>query len=821
MDKINLKRIYPHIVAIIVFLGLSFAYFSPVLEGKRLEQPDIIQFKGMAREIVEYREKTGEEPLWTNSMFGGMPAYQISVLYPSNLIQYVDKAISFGLPVPAKYLFLSLIGFYILLLAFRVNPWLAIAGALAFGFSTYFFIIEAAGHNTKAHAMSYMAPVIAGIYMSFRGRLLTGSVLTGVFLALQLYTNHLQITYYTLLIVIVFGIAELIWSVRKRAVGDFFRTVGILLLPVVLAAGVNFTNLYLTWEYGRHSMRGPSELTHDQERQTSGLDKDYILNDYSYGIAETMNLFIPDFKGRASSMDLGDDSSVYRELRNAGVQHARDIVSQMPVYWGGQRFTAGPVYIGAVALFFFVLGLFILKGRLKWWLVSATLLSILLAWGKNFMFLSELFIYYFPGYDRFRTVSMILVIAQLTIPLLGMLAVKKIIETDNPLQTYRKELFRTFYILGGIALFFAMFAGVFSFSAPIDRQLIASGWPDFIVDALKDDRQSLMRSDALRSLLFVLISAVLVWVFLKGYIKNTWFITAIALLFLFDMWPVNRRFLNNDNFVTEVEVAQYFRKNQADMTILQDEDPHFRVFNTTRSPFNDAITSYHHKSVGGYHGAKLGRYQDLIDFHLSRNNMDVFNMLNTKYFILSDSEEGTPRAQKNPDALGNAWFVENFRLVDNPDQEIEALNDFNPAAKAVIDKRFEPYLEELTDEPLAGGEIRLTEYRPDYLKYSAVAEGTALAVFSEIYYEDGWEALINGEEVPHFRVNYILRAMVVPEGEHVIEFRFDPPGYRIGERISLASSIIMILLIGTIIYRRAKPLLRDYAGKTFQKNKKE
>ncbi len=819
MDRTLIKRITPHLVAIIMFLGLSFAYFSPVLEGKKLEQPDIIQFRGMAREIVEFREETGSEPLWTNSMFGGMPAYQISVLYPSNLIRFADKAISLGLPVPAKYLFLSLIGFYILLLAFRVNPWLAIAGAIAFGFSTYFFIIDAAGHNTKAHAMCYMPPLLAGIYISFRGKILIGCVLTGLFLALQLYTNHLQITYYTLLIVIVFGIVELIKSFRETTLFNYFRTLGLLFIPVILAVGVNFTNLYLTWEYGRYSMRGPSELTHDQDTQTSGLDKDYILDDYSYGIAETMNLFIPDFMGRASSMDIGEGSHVYRELSSAGVQNPRDIVSQMPVYWGGQRFTAGPVYIGAVAIFFFVLGLFVIKGSIKWWLLSATLLSILLAWGKNFMFLSELFIDYFPGYDRFRTVSMILVIAQLTIPLLGVLGISRIINSKNSWQFYRKDVYRTFYILGGISFFFVVFAGIFNYSAPIDRQLISSGWPDYIIDALKQDRLSLLRSDAFRTFLFVLFSAALVWGFLKGFIKTNWLITGVALLFLFDMWTVNRRFLNNDNFVTEVEVAQYFRKSQADMAILQDEDPHFRVFNTTRSPFNDAVTSYHHKSVGGYHGAKLGRYQDLIDFHLSRNNMDVFNMLNTKYFIVPDPERGDPRAQRNPDALGNAWFVEDYRIVQNADQEIEALNDFDPAKEAVVDIRFAEYLEKLPDEPTSEGSIELTEYKPNYLKYRSVAEGVNLAVFSEIHYEKGWEAFINGEKVPHFRVNYVLRGMIVPEGAYEIEFRFDPAGYRIGERISLASSIIMILLIGTIIYRKLKPYMGNWMANKVNSDK--
>ncbi len=810
MNRNLLKKLYPHVVAVLVFIAVSFVYFYPLLEGKILEQPDIVQFRGMAQEIVEFREETGEEPLWTNSMFGGMPAYQISVLYPSNLVQHVDSVISLGLPVPAKYLFLSLLGFYILLLAFRVRPWLAMAGALAFGFSTYFFIIEAAGHNTKAHAMAYMAPVIAGIYLSYRGKLLLGCAVTGLFLALQIYANHLQITYYTLIIVVIFGAAELIAAIRNGTVQRFFRILGILFIPVVLAAGINFTKLYLTWEYGQYSTRGPSELTHDQEKRTSGLDKDYILDDYSYGIVETMNLFIPDFKGRSSTMDLGEDSNVFEELQSAGVQRPGDIVSQMPVYWGGQRFTEGPVYIGAVVIFFFVLGLFLLKGRVKWWLVTATVLSIMLAWGKNFMFLSELFIYYVPGYDRFRTVSMILVIAQLTIPLLGVLGVQKIIEGGVSYEKLKKYLFKSFYITGSIALFFVLFAGVFSFSAPVDSQLLASGWPDFLVDALREDRESLMRSDAFRSLIFVLLSALLVWGYHKKTVKANWLVFALAVLLFADMWPVNRRFLSSDDFITEVEKTRTFRRTQADMTILEDDDPHFRVFNTTRSPFNDAVTSYHHKSVGGYHGAKLGRYQDLIDFHLSENNMDVFNMLNTKYFIVPDSDEGSPRAQRNPDALGNAWFVNNYRLVDNADEEIEALYDFDPSREAIVDRKFEHHLEGLPDTIDSSGNIELVEYKPNYLKYRSSADSPQLAVFSEIFYDKGWEAYINGENIPHFRANYVLRAMVVPEGEHTIEFEFDPRGYTVGERISLAASILLILSAGFVFYRQGRLFIEKH-----------
>jgi hypothetical protein len=819
MVKKIFYRSIPHLVAVILFLGITLAYFHPILEGKELEQSDITQWRGMAREIVEHRQETGEEALWTNSMFGGMPAYLISVQFPYNLVRYVDQVISFGLGRPEKFLFLSLIGFYILLLSFRVDPWLSIAGAVAFGFATYFFIIAAAGHNTKSHAMAYMAPIIAGVYLTFRGKVLLGCAITGLFLALQITANHLQITYYTLLILIVFGIFELVHAIRNKLVPEFFKRLGILVIPVILAVGVNFTNMYLTWEYGRYSMRGPSELTDNQEVRTSGLDKDYILDDYSYGIAETMNLMIPNFKGGASSYDMGTGSVTYRVLRDQNIQGARDIVSGLPSYWGPQRYTAGPVYLGASVIFFFILGLFVLKGRYKWWLLTATILSVALAWGKHFIFLSDLFIDYFPGYDRFRTVSMILVIAQVTVPLLGILGLREIL-LHGPSSEFKAALKKTFFIAGGITLFFVLLPGLFfNFSGPVDQQLIAMRWPDFLVDALQQDRMRLMRSDAFRSFIFVALSAGAVYLFFLNKISARWLALGIAFIFLVDLWPVNRRFLSGDDFVSPRENNQPFLKTEADAVILQDSDPHYRVYNTTRSPFNDAITSFHHKSVGGYHGAKMGRYQDLIDHHLGRHNMDVLNMLNTKYFI-RPGDDGQPQAFRNPRALGNAWFVDRVRIVEDPDAEIAALNDFNPALEALVDRRFEHHVTGIQGIAIAGrgnddgntspandnagGSIQLTSYSPNHLVYNASTQTERLAVFSEVFYDAGWYAYINGERADHFRVNYILRAMVLPPGNHQIEFRFNPRGYVVGEWISLISSLLLIILTGGIIWREIK-----------------
>lgn len=837
MIKTIIRKSVPHSLSLLLFLVISLTYFYPLLEGKKLYQSDIIQFRGMAREINDFREETGKEALWTNSMFGGMPAYLISVKYSFNLVRYIDGLLSLGLPRPAKYLFLSMLGFYILMLALSADTRLAAAGAIAFGFSTYFFIIGAVGHNTKAHAMCYIAPLLAGIVLSFRGKYLLGAVVTGIFLALQIYANHLQITYYTLLIVILYGIAELVHAIQKRLLLRFSKALAILIIPVVLAVGANFTNLYLVWEYGRYSMRGPSELSGREEVRTSGLDKDYILNDYSYGIIETMNLFIPNFKGGASSYDLGTGSEMYRVLTEQGIQGAREIVSGAPAYWGRQRYTAGPVYIGATVIFFFVFGLFVLKGRYKWWLLAATLLSVALAWGRNFPLLSEFFIDHIPGYDRFRTVSMTLVIAELTIPLLAVLGLREIFLNERP-DKFFNALKTSFYILGGITLLFVLIPGIiFSFSAEIDGQLLAMGWPDFLVDALQRDRLRLMRADALRSFVFVTLSAGLLWMYLNGKIPVKYTVIGIALLFLADLWPVNRRFLSSDDFVTQRQINQPFLRTEADVVIMRDNDPNYRVYNTTRNPFNDAITSYHHKSVGGYHGAKMGRYQDLIDYHLSVNNMDVLNMLNTKYFIRT-GENGQPLPFRNPGALGHAWFVDSYRIVENADEEILALGDFNPAREALVDRRFGDHLQGLpgrqtvspgedaditpddeTESETAsqadsvdytgseqeyqdlGDYIELVSYSPSHLVYWSKSGKERLAVFSEVYYDKGWNAYINGEPADHFRVNYILRAMVVPQGENEIEFRFRPRGYFIGEWVSLAFSLLLIFLTGRIFWQ--------------------
>ncbi|MFP4469396.1 MAG: YfhO family protein [Bacteroidales bacterium] len=795
MEKYSIKHIWPYLAAIVVFIILTVSYFSPILEGKRINQSDITHWRGMSQEIIEFREQTGQEPLWTNAMFGGMPAYQISTIYKGNLLGYVDDILQLGLPHPIGLVFLYFLGFFILMLVMRVNPWLSVLGAVGFAFSSYFFIILEAGHNSKAHAIGYMAPVLAGIILTYRGKYLWGAALTALFLGLELLSNHLQITYYLLMIVVIFGIAQLVESVRKKEMPHFFKATGVLVIAALLAVGTNISNLWATWEYGKYTIRGKTELTSEQENRTTGLDIDYATQ-WSYGVTETMSLLIPDFMGGGSGQNPSVNSNTYEELRQAlPAQQAQQYLQFLPLYWGKQPFTSGPVYAGAIMVFLFVMGLFVVKGKLKWWLLSATVLGIMLAWGKNFMGLTEFFLHYVPGYNKFRAVSMIMVIAELTIPLLGIIALHRIFDKKTDRKEAISALKYSFFIAGGIALFFALVGGsLFNFSSPADRQLIQSGFPQEIVDALRHDRAAVLRADALRSFIFILLAGLVIWLAIVQKIKKQYTFLILIVLVLVDMWGVNRRYLNNEDFVAARKAENPYTVTAADQQILQDDDPNFRVLNLTVNTFNDASTSYFHKSIGGYHGAKLRRYQELIDHHISQNNMDVLNMLNTKYFIMQD-QNNQPQARFNPDALGHAWIVDDFSLVENADEEIDALDNFDPAATAIIDNRFEEQLEGFMPGTDANAVIELTDYQPNKIEYRFRSEKEELVVFSEIYYDKGWNAYVDGEQMPYLRANYVLRAMVVPAGSHDIVWKFEPAVYHTGGKIALITSIIILLIL--------------------------
>jgi len=598
-DKFQIKEIWPYLAAIIFFAVLGLLYFSPILEGKKLAQSDIVQFKGMSKEIADYRAATGEEPLWSNTMFSGMPAYQISVLYKNVLVKYVDQVLKLGLPHPINLVFLYFLGFFILLVILRMNIWLAVLGSVAFAFSSYFFIILEAGHNSKAHAIAYMAPVIGGIILTYRGKLLWGAALTALFLSLEIYTNHLQITYYLLLTVVIFGIAQFIESYRKKELPNFIKSTLVLVVVAIFSVGVNISNIWATWEYGKYTIRGKTELTTEQNNRTTGLDINYVTQ-WSYGVPETFTLLIPNFMGGSSNIALSENSNAYKALINNGVPagQAKQYIQSMPLYWGDQPGTSGPVYVGAIMVFLFFLGIFIVKGKMKWWLIAATILSIMLAWGHNFMPFTEFFLHYVPGYNKFRAVTMILVIAALTIPLLGILALREIFDPGQNKNEAFKNLKFAFYITGGISLFFAIVPGLFfSFVSPSDAQYASSGFPEWLIDALRDDRESALRMDSVRSFIFITLAAAAIWAVLFNKIKKEYAFAALILLVTVDMWAVNRRFLNDKSFETAKKVENPFRPSAADQQILSDKNPNFRVLNLTVNPFADASTSYYHKSL--------------------------------------------------------------------------------------------------------------------------------------------------------------------------------------------------------------------------------
>ena len=799
MKKIDLKKVFPYFIAILVFLLITLAYFSPLLEGKKMFQSDIVNHQGVSKEIADFRAQTGQEPLWTNSMFGGMPAYQISVKYKTNLIGYLDNILTLGLPHPANLVFLYFLGFFILLLVMKADPWLSLVGAIAFAMSSYFFIILEAGHNSKAHAIGYMAPVIAGIILSFRGKYIWGGILTAIALSLEIKTNHPQITYYLGMMILILGFFKLLYAIREKQFMPFLKTAGVLLIALVFAVLTNLTSLWATYEYGKYTIRGKSELTTDQHNRTTGLDKTYVTQ-WSYGIGETMTLLIPDFYGGSSSAKFGKNSKVAQAMKANGLDEdsIRSFTSQsLPfLYWGDQPFTSGPVYVGALIFFLFILGLMVVKGPVKWWLLSATLLSILLSWGHNFMGLTELFLNYLPGYNKFRAVSMILVIAEFTMPLLGILALKVIVDGQSETKKLFKYLKISFGIVAGICLLFILLPGAFlDFSGAGDASFQKQyQFPDWLMQAIRDERLRLVKMDALRSLIFICLGAVLTWALIFRKIKKEYAWIVLIILILADMYMVNKRYVNNDSFTSKSRVVNPFEPSAADNQILEDKDPDFRVLNLTGDPMRDANTSYFHKSIGGYHGAKLRRYQELFDHHISRNNMAVLNMLNTRYIIIPDQNRN-PVAQYNPQALGNAWFVNGYKLVDNADAELEALTGFKPDSLAIIDQQFAGLITGFQPNRDSLDFIKLDQYAPNALTYSYKSKHTSLAVFSEIYYPKGWNAYVDGQPTPHLRADYVLRAMILPAGEHNVVFKFEPRVYAVGETIALISSIVLILLV--------------------------
>ncbi len=796
----SLKGFLPHIFVILGFIIFSLAYFNPVLQGKQIFQSDIVQYIGMAKQQNDFRAETGTEPYWTDAAFGGMPTYQLGANYPHNYVKKLDSVLRF-LPRPADYLFLYFLGFYILLLVLKLDYKLAFLGAVAFGFSTYLIIILGVGHNAKAHAIAYMPMVLAGILLCFRGKHIGGFLLLAVSMALEIMANHFQMTYYLLLLVIVLGIVYLVDAYRKKILSHYFRSLAVMLGAVILAIGTNATNLLATQEYTEFSTRGDTGLTitpEGIEKPSAGLTYDYIT-EYSYGILESFNLFIPRFMGGSSSEKLDEGSEVYAELIRMGASpgQARDFAENAPTYWGKQPFVGAPAYIGATVIFLFVFALFLIKGRLKWWIVGGSILALLLSWGKNFSFLTELFIDYFPLYSKFRAVSSIQVIIELCIPILAVFGLYRLFNEFEKTDEKHYALKGATIITGGFALLFILFKTVlFNFSGGSDSVYIQQLGEDFI-RAVREDRKAIFTADAIRSLIFVLLSAGLIWAYLKQKAGRDLVIGGFVLLILIDLVGVDRRYVNNDDFVAARQMNQPFAQTPADAQIMQDPG-HFRVFDLSGSPFNTGRTSYFHNALGGYHAAKPGRIQDLFDFYISRNNMEVLNMLNVKYFIIT-SEEG-PQAQQNPEALGNVWFVNDVKWADDADDEIISLAETDLSSTAVINNKFREEVRQIPQTDTTAT-IELISHQPNELVYRYSSNTDQLVVFSENYYPYGWTVFIDGNEASHFQANYVLRAMMVPAGDKEITFKFEPDVIKKGSNIALMSSIFLgILLLGGIFY---------------------
>ena len=818
------KRIIPDMVAILVFAVISFAYFCPaVTEGRILSQHDSVAGIGAGQESKEYMEQTGERTRWTNSIFGGMPTYQMSPSYDStDMLKGIENLYHLYLPTYVWYVFVMLLGFYILLRAFDFKVWMAGLGAIIWAFSSYFFIIIAAGHIWKFITLAYIPPTIAGMVLCYRGKCLTGGLVTAFFVALQIMSNHVQMSYYFLFVMLFMAIAYGVKAFQEKALANYFKRTGVLVVAGLLGVCINLSNLYHTYEYSKESMRGKSELVKENSaNQTdSGLERDYITQ-WSYGIGETFSLLVPNVKGGASVPLAANEKA----MEKANPMY-RSIYSQLGQYWGEQPGTSGPVYVGAFVMFLFVLALFIVKGPMKWALLAATVLSILLSWGKNLMGFTDFFIDYVPMYNKFRAVSSILVIAEFTIPLLAMLGLKEVVSHPQLLQERKKDFWISFALTGGLALLFAVMPNVFfsSYVSTMEMHALQSIPADQLMPLLanlEEVRQSLFTSDAWRSFFIIVIGAGLVWAYGMGKLKQVPMIAALAVLCLVDMWDVNKRYLYDDQFVEKQVQTQGFSQSETDKLILQDEALDYRVLNLASNTFNENNTAYWHKSVGGYHAAKLRRYQEMIEEHISGEMNSLFkavseasgdmekvnpaefpvlNMLNTRYFIFP-LQGGQTVPLNNPFALGNAWFVDEVQYVNNANEEIAAIHGLNPLQKAIVDKKFEASIRSMPSDSLAT--IELVEYQPNYLKYEVNSEKGGTVVFSEIYYP-GWQSTVDGEEVPHGRANYILRAMNVPAGKHVVEFKFDPKSLHTTETIAFVALGLLALLAVVVVVLRVK-----------------
>jgi hypothetical protein len=799
--NLSLKQIGTHFLVILGFALVAVLYFNPVLKGKKIYQSDIVQYTGMAKQHIDFRNAYDAESYWTNSAFGGMPTYQLGAKYPHNYIKKLDLALRF-LPRPADYLFLYFLGFYILLLVLKIDYKIAILGALSFGFSTYLIIILGVGHNAKAHAIAYMPLVLSGIILTFQKRYYLGFIITALASGLELVTNHPQMTYYLGFLIIILGITYLVHASKSKELPAFFKATAVLFIAAVFAFSMNATNLMATSEYAKESTRGKSELTINPDgspkEQTTGLDKDYITQ-FSYGKLETFNLFIPRFMGGGNREDIGKDSETYKAFRALGATpiQALQESKQAPMYWGDQPIVEAPAYIGAVVIFLFVLALFLYQGRFKWWLIAGVLMSLLLSYGKNLSFLTDFFIDYVPLYNKFRAVSSIQVLLELCIPLLAALGLAQLFHKDRSSKTKLEALKKSLGIVAGLTVVFLIFKNsLFDFVGSSDGQFKEYYGASF-VEALRLDRSAIFTEDALRTLLLVLAVGGLIFIYLKQKITQNTTIVILGLLLILDLVGVDRRYVNNDNFVSALKVDRPYQASTIDKELLKDTT-NFRVLDRSD---NSTKSSYFHNSIEGYHAAKLRRFKAVQELHIDKTNFEVLNMLNTKY-IIYQNKEGEVLYFENENTNGNAWFVDAIESFETPDEEILALDKINTKTTAIANasdlksKRF-------VKDSMAS--IQLVDYKLNHLVYETKTTEDGFAVFSEVYYKNGWNATIDGVEVKHYNVNYILRGLEIPKGTHTVVFKFNPSFVTTGSNISLVSSILLVLLIlgqGILIYRK-------------------
>ncbi len=790
------KRILAHLIPILVFLVLTSVYFAPLFSGKVLVQSDNVQLSGTNSEIHAFLEK-GETVRWSNREFGGMPRLSGSDYNP---LKYIQQVFFYGVfPKPIMMMFALFIGMYILLQVFGLTTVLSALGGFAYAFGSFNLLSIEAGHDNKVIAIAFMAPVLAGIILAYKGKLFQGGLLTFLTAGFQLYYGHIQITYYLLLIVLIY-LGFVVWqTVKEKTWKQFLKASGTLAFATLLAVGVNFTKLYSTYEYSDYSTRGGSELTSatGEKEGRTGLDKEYALA-WSNGKMETFTLLFPYFHGGASGEKLSKNSATYEELKAKGVPDTtiNSVLQGVPLYWGDQPFTGGPIYIGIIIVFLFVVGLFILKGPIKWWGLSVTILVLFLAMGRNFMPFTDLFFYYVPLYNKFRSVTMILSVAQLSIILIAFLALMELFKKEQA-EASIKVLLKSAAIVGGIGLFFLVFKGAFfDFSSDKDGQY---GFPQWLVNAIVEDRKAKFNQDIIRGLVLIALSGFALWMYLKNRWSSRNLLIGLGLLLVFDFWMVNKRYLGADDFKKKSAAASIIQKTPADAQILRDNS-YYRVFNLTNNPFNDGTTSYYHNSIGGYNAIKFQRYQDLIDTYISKVDQTVLNMLNTKYLIVG--EGGQLEVQPNSGALGNVWLVGELVVVKNADEELQLVGSFDPANQATIDQRFG--LEASTYSGV--GTVKLDSYHPENMVYSFESSENQFVVFSEIYYKPGWKAYLDGQKVEHVRVDYVLRGMEVPAGSHEIVFRFEPASAVVGDKAAIVSSILILLwIVGGIFLNRKKP----------------